>query len=330
MTSGLGDFIVLGDVIRKTESCCPGARCLIAHRGNPHVALWNNDDPAKRFFDIYKPGQYLKLVFELYAARREKFIVFGLQMAPGSLQGFLFHSLLKKIRAVDYIVDFNLINADIITPPKGAYILDMHLHQLQDLLKVHFPKKDFSLSLPFTIEESERTSTSTNSKTKIGIHPWTRLDHPSRIWPFKNWAKTIEKVTINSEGKFQFVIFGKDKSFSAFRQYLLNSLEINCLKHITFIPADSVKQYIATIEALDIVLTVSTSTVPIGYALNKKMVILGAATLDLWIPQKDGIVCLYDTDSLFPPSDSFQQSRYFPSVNSIPVEHVVEALLKFQ
>jgi hypothetical protein len=70
--------------------------------------------------------------------------------------------------------------------------------------------------------------------------------------------------------------------------------------------------------------------VPIGYALNKKMVILGAATLDLWIPQKDGIVCLYDTDSLFPPSDSFQQSRYFPSVNSIPVEHVVEALLKFQ
>ena len=119
MTSGLGDFIVMSDLMRKVERLIPETRCMIAHRGNPHVNLWSYDPPYKRFFNVYQPNQLSKLILTLKKAKKNNFTIFGLQMAPGSIQGFLFHLFLKKLKALDFIVDFNLINADIITPAKG-------------------------------------------------------------------------------------------------------------------------------------------------------------------------------------------------------------------
>ena len=65
MTSGLGDFIVMGDLMKKVEAVMPQARCFMAHRGNPHIKLWPYDPPDKRFFDIYQPKQFLRLILTL-------------------------------------------------------------------------------------------------------------------------------------------------------------------------------------------------------------------------------------------------------------------------
>jgi len=331
MTSGLGDYIIMGDLMRKVEKLVPEAKCLIAHRGNPHVKLWPYDSLHKRFFNVYQPHQILRLILTLKKAKRESYTVFGLQMAPGSVQGFFFHLFLKRIKALDFIVDFNLINADIITPPCGNYILDLHLNQVKELFKIRIPEGFYKLDLPIKIKPIKlKSAYSLKEKNEkiIGIHPWTRLNYRTRIWPTKKWYLLI-KYILSYNKNLKIVVFGRDKKFNIFKNYLLHNLDYKLANRVMFFPSNSICEYIYVIKSLDIIVTVSTATVPIGYALNKKLVILGASTLDIWIPKGRNISCLHDKTALFPPSDTLILQRYCPSVENIDIDEVIREVFKF-
>lgn len=329
MTSGLGDYVVMGDLIRKVERSVPGSRCLIAHRGNPHVNLWRHDDTRKRFFDIYRPLDFTRLIRTLKQSKQEGHTVFGLQMAPGSMQGFFFHSFLKKIKALDYIVDFNLVNADIITPPQGDYILDLHLNQIKNLLHADVPDGFYKLELPLDVRNDNNFNKIAPGKKRIGIHPWTRLAYKTRTWPDEEWIFLTRETLKKYGNEYSVVFFGKDKRFNAFKKKLLNAIGDAASDNLIFLPVHTVDEFIQVIKTLDIIVTVSTSTVPIGYALSKKLVILGAATLDIWIPKGENIVCLHDRTALLPASDKFEESAYMPRVANIGVDDVLEGISSY-
>ncbi len=321
MTSGLGDYIVMGDLMRKVETLLPGSICVMAHRRNPHVGLWDYDDCSERFFDVYNPLQIKRLISKLRDARGKGFTVFGLQMAPGSVQGFFFHAFLKKIRALDYMVDFNLINADILIPPKGDYILDLHLNQIRDLLKVEIPEEFYKLSLPVGNVENEEAG---EGNYKIGIHPWSRRGHlPCFVWPFEKWLETI-KVLL-SDKKNEIVILGRDNRFEEFKQFLQKNLKDDATQ-ISFIACNSIKELIKVVARLDLLLSVNTSVVHIGYALDKKMVILNGPSLDLWTPKGEKIEIVSDGKAVFSGSDKYISDKRFPSVSKIDVKEVLSSV----
>ncbi|WP_461834531.1 glycosyltransferase family 9 protein [Desulfothermus sp.] len=312
----------MGDLMRKVERLVPKARCLMAHRGNPHVNLWPYDSPAKRFFDVYQPQQFLKLISTLRKARKEGYTVFGLQMAPGSVQGFFFHLFLKKIKALDFIVDFNLINADIITPPKGNYILDLHLNQVGELLKIRIPEEFYHLELPIKDLEFPNTSVEKDkNKVKIGIHPWSRRGNlPCFVWPFEKWLEVIKVLLQNKRNEI--IIFGKDKKFGSFKSYLQSKLS-KPSKQIKFAACSSVRELIEIIKEMDLIISVNTGVIHIGYALDKKMIILCGPSLDLWTPKKADIKVIYDNWAIFSGSDKYINDDRFPSISKIDTTKVI-------
>jgi len=278
MTSGLGDYIVMGDLMRKLEAIVQESRCLIVHRGNLHVRLWPYDDPRERFFSIYQPLEMLRMKEVLRKAKKNGYTVFGLQMAPGSIQGFFLHAFLKKFRLLDFIVDFNLINADIITPPIGDYILSLHLNQIRDLLNIKIPSDFYILNLPIKCSDTPKISPDSHL-INIGLHPWSRRGHLSCfVWPFEKWAQLIEHLLSN--WPCQIIVFGKDNRFDEFKSFLQQRIG-SFFSRILFIPSISVEELIATVNSCDFVVSVNTVIVHIGYALHKKMVILSGPSLDL-------------------------------------------------
>ena len=324
MTSGLGDYIVMGDLMHKVETLVPGSSCLMAHRGNPHVDLWPYDDPSDRFFDVYKPYQLSKLIRKLRRARKEGFTVFGLQMAPGSIQGFFFHIFLKRLKVLDFIVDFNLINADIITPPRGDYILDLHLNQISDLLKVQIPGEFYKLSLPLRYDRSLQSRKAVG-KFLVGIHPWSRRGHLSSfVWTFEKWKDLIELLLRRN---YQVVVFGKDERFDGFRNYVESKID-KSLSPIDFLGCRSVQELIKVVDKLDLIVTVNTGVIHIGYALGKNMVILSGPSLDIWTPKKGTIKVVYDIEAHFPGSDRWIDDPRFGRVDRIGVNKVTNAVLE--
>jgi len=329
MTSGLGDYIIMGDLMRKVEKLVPEARCLIAHRGNPHVKLWPYDSLHKRFFNVYQPHQILRLILTLKKARREGYTVFGLQMAPGSVQGFFFHFFLKRIKALDFIVDFNLINADIITPPCGNYILDLHLNQVKELFKIRIPEEFYHLELPIKNLKFSNTSIEKDeNKVKIGIHPWSRRGHlPCFVWPFEKWLDVIKFLLQNRQNEI--IIFGKDKRFGKFKNYIHSKLG-ETAKQIRFKLCNSVMELVNIIKQMDLILSVNTAVVHIGYALNKKMIILCGPSLDIWTPKGKDIYIVRDEDALFQGADKWVKDKRFRSVEKIEVERVINAIRHYR
>ena len=325
MTSGLGDYIVMGDLMHKVETLVPGAKCLMAHRGNPHVNLWPYDNPSERFFDVYKPRQLLRLVARLKKARKEGYTVFGLQMAPGSVQGFFFHLFLKRLKALDFIVDFNLINADIITPPKGDYILDLHLNQVGGLLKVQIPGEFYKLNLPVRYDRPSRSREATG-KFLIGIHPWSRRGHlPCFVWPFDKWLDVIRFLL--TENRNEILIFGRDKKFNDLRDFLKRNLRSS--KSVEFRFCNNVWEVIGTVQQLNLLISVNTSVVHIGYALDKRMIILCGPSLDLWTPKGRKVLVLEDEASLFKGADKWVADGRFSAVCEIRVDRVISAIENF-
>ena len=326
MTSGLGDYIVMGDLMHKVETLVPGAKCLMAHRGNPHVNLWPYDNPSERFFDVYKPRQLLRLVARLKKARKEGYTVFGLQMAPGSVQGFFFHSCLKRTKALDFIVDFNLINADIIIPPKGNYILDLHLNQAKDLLKVDFPQELYRLNLPIEGLGLPNTSEERIGTFKIGVHPWSRRGHLSSfVWPFERWLELIRFLVLERSGEI--VIFGRDEKFREFENYVRVRLN-RSLGRINFIECNSVGELVGVVRDLDLIVSVNTAVVHIGYALDKRMVILCGPSLDIWTPKDGEVRVVYDKKADFWGSDKWVDDVRFRRVDRIEVRDVMDAVIE--
>jgi hypothetical protein len=323
MTSGLGDFIVLGDLVGKIEVLIPGARCLIVHRDNPHVRLWPGTDVNDRFFSIFSVGELSRFAHSLSAYRKAGYTVFGLQMAPGSIQGFIFYRFLKRFGLVDYIVDFNLINADVITPPKGEYILDLHLNQVGELLQIEIPPALYELRLP--VAASHPVKASGDKVRTIGIHPWSRRGHiRSFVWSFEKWEQLIRHLLREYEN-CNVVVFGRDKSFDEFKRFISDNVD-NTDERISFSYSNSVGELVNTIENLDYLITVNTAVVHIGYALRKQMTILNGPSLDLWVPKGRNIYVIRDKQALFQASDKWEEDGNFGSIDRIEVSDVVEVL----
>ncbi len=323
MTSGLGDYIVMGDLIKKIESLSKTTKCFIVHRRNPHINLWPFDEPGERFFDVYNPFQILKMISKLRRYKKNGYTIFGLQMAPGSVQGFLFYLFLKKIKSLDFIVDFNLINADIITPPKGNYILDLHLNQVQDLLRIAIPKDFYMVNLPIKFK-SLTDDISENSSTNIGIHPWSRRGHLSCfVWPYKNWVELINFLL--SEKNNKIIIFGKDDRFEDFKRFIKQKLTEHS-DRIKFKYSNSVLELIKEIQLMDLLISVNTSVVHIGYALKKRMIILCGPSLDIWTPKSNDIKIVRDDEAEFQSADKSIKDDRFGSVDRIDVNKIISIL----
>ncbi len=323
MTGGLGDYLVMGDVMRKAKLLLPRSQCLIVHRANPHIKQWPEGSYKDAFFNIHSPVEMLRLSATLYNFRRKSYCVFGLQLSPGSLQGYVLHRWLKFIRAMDYIVDFNLINTDIITPAQGQYILNRHLNQLSDLFKINIPAEYFHLKLPLVPLETQGTTLAKKpARRLIGIHPWSRRGTGSFFWPLENWIEIIRYLLRQED--VDLVILGKDRQFAPFERSL-RDIFAGSLQRIYFMPSNSVQDLAKTVNDLDILLTVNTAVVHISYALDKKMIILTGPTLDFWNPTGPGIHLVRDDQALLIGADRSTRDERFPQVARIKVGQVIEA-----
>lgn len=323
MTSGLGDYIVLGDLIEKVERLVPNAHCLIVHRGNPHVGLWPGIDHESRFFSIFSMKELIRLALTVSSYRKAGYKVFGLQMAPGSIQGFYFYVFLKLFRLVDYIVDFNLINADIITPPVGNYILDLHLNQVGELLQIEIPMEFYGLQLP--LKRFARTEERKNESFAIGIHPWSRRGHLSSfVWPFEKWLEVVLHV-LSEYKDCRITVLGRDKGFVDFEKYIHENIGDE-KERVTFSYSNSVNELIDTIDGVDVLLTVNTAVVHIGYALKKTMFILNGPSLDLWVPKGDNIHVVRDSKALFQASDKWEEDGDFGSIGRIDAQDFIDVV----
>ena len=320
MTAGLGDSLIMGDLMHKIEKIVPDSRCVMIHRSNPHINIWTEDRDRDRFYDIYKLAEVGSLIKQLRNYRKSGVVVFALQMAPGSYQGFFLHALLKRLRAVDHIVDFNLINADIVIPPEGNYILEIHVNQIKRLLKISsIPSEIFKLTLPFSTGNVEVKS------DVVGIHPWSRRGGVSFTWEERKW---LAIMTALLERKKKVVIFGKDDRFDIFKQWIMQELPSELASDVTFAPSQSVEHMVEQIASFNSMVSVNSATVHIGHALNKRMVILNGPSLDLWIPKGKEIVSVYDTQAKYSGNDSVSNNPDFPQVRRIKVEDVLEGMQK--
>jgi hypothetical protein len=327
MTSGLGDFIIMGDLVRKVELLLPDVKCVIVHRRNPHINLWKYNPIDRRFFNVYDPLDFFNFLSILKIFKKRGYTILGLQMAPGSLQGYLFYKMLKLIRLVDFIVDFNLINADIITPPKGDYILELHLNQISDIFKIPIPSEYYQLNLIMDNTKTEladevKVDDKNQSKKKIGIHPWSRRgQYKSFVWSFENWLNLITSLSKNPDNEI--IIFGRDPAFHKFQDYIEKKLGNS--SSLKFLYSKSVMELIKTINELELLISVNTSVIHIGYALNKKMVILSGPSLKYWTPpQKDNkIAIIKDNEATFPGSDKNINDPRFPAVSRINIYDVL-------
>jgi len=318
MTNGLGDYLVMGDLIRKAEACLPDTRCIIIHRGNPYVDLWPEETIGKRFFDVYSLHQLSALANLLRRVRLNGTRVFALQMAPGSMQGFLFYVLLKWLKLIDYIVDFNLINADIITPPPaGAYILHLHLDQLRQLFKCRFPDNLPRLELPLRFSCEEKNG---HDLLLVGIHPWTRRSSQYLMWQDDKWLDVAEHLIACGATP---VLFGKDKRFNEFGRKLIDKFG---REKVLLKPSSTVNELVQTINSFSLLVSLNSSVIHIAYARNIPAVVLSGPHLAIWTPKDSGIVEIRDQHALYPPSDERKADDVIPKVSEIPVDEVTSAI----
>ncbi|HJV65241.1 MAG TPA: glycosyltransferase family 9 protein [Geomonas sp.] len=315
MTSGLGDCLVMGDLARKANSLFPGARCAIIHRGNPHVHLWSEELPGATFFDLYRLPQFLSLVRLLKKERAAGAKVFGFQMAPGSLQGYLFLTLLKRLSAMDFVVDFNLINADIITPPEGDYILDLHLNQLSRLFRHPLTAEEKRLALPKALARA-----ASPDGQLVGLHPWSRRKNERLSWPRAQWMELIAELL--ARGKTP-LLFGRDDDFASLQRELEGRFGAG---RILFRPSSNVGELVETIAGLSLLISVNTSVIHIAHALKVPAVVLSGPHLGLWTPKGEDVFEVRDPLASYPPSDESKADPGMPNVSRIPFAAVWSAV----
>jgi len=321
MTAGLGDLVVLGTLARWIEESIPGGECFLIHRDNPHIPLWQKKN-AHQFFNVYSCAEMLRFVIKMRQLRRKGRVVFGLQMAPGSVQGYFFLRVLQKLGALDYVVDFNLVNADIVTPPRGDYILNQHAHQIMDLcrgLQAEMPQRPL---LPF--EVPRRTPPSAR-KLRIGLHPWSRRGHqPAFVWQQSKWLGLVDYL-LKRPDVAHISIFGRDNGFERFRHEVMSYLPSD---RLSFSPSGSVLELAATIAGLDLLVTVNTGVVHFAYAIDIPMVILNGPSLDLWIPKGEQIIALRDQKAAWHAPDRAMVDDRFSQVGNIRLDEVEAAVAR--
>src|SRR5476651_175346 len=87
MFNHLGDFVVIGGLLKKLDLLEVEFESLVAHRHSPYVSSF--DGNAKdRFFNIAGIGGLLGLIAKLRRQKQQGRLILGIPMAPGSLQAF--------------------------------------------------------------------------------------------------------------------------------------------------------------------------------------------------------------------------------------------------
>ena len=71
------------------------------------------------------------------------------------------------------------------------------------------------------------------------------------------------------------------------------------------------------IKQMDLIISVNTAVVHIGYALDKKMIILCGPSLDIWTPKGKNIETIHDEEALFLGADKFENDNRFATINRI-------------
>lgn len=323
MTAGLGDLVVLGSLGRWITNLVPEARCLFVHRNNPHVSLWQSADAPQQFYNVHAPADMLRFISQARQARQEGYIAFGLQMAPGSLQGYFFLRGLQKLGAVEYVVDGNLINADIISPPQGEYILQRHARQMLTvcgLPEIDLPQRPI---LPFTVSKQ---CSLPDGHVRVGLHPWSRRGNQAAfVWQKEKWLALIQYLE-QHPAVGEIVIVGKDDGFDRFRSTVMTDA---APAKIRFAQSRSVPELVATLTALDLLVSVNTGVVHIAHAVNLPQVILNGPSLDLWIPTGEDIIALHDQRAIWQAPDRAMADQRFSQVGNVGMNETIEAIAKF-
>jgi ADP-heptose:LPS heptosyltransferase len=319
MYNHLGDFVVIGGLLKKFDLMGVEFESLAAHQNSPHISLF--DGKAKdRFFNVASFGGFFGLIEKLRRQKHEGRLIFGVAMVPGSLQAFGFFWLLKKLGALTYIVDFNLNNADIITPPRRRYIYDRHLAQAAELFQRPEWMQDTAMPLALACPPI----TKSHSSRRIGFFPWSgRSWLPEFQWPDARWLSLAKLILKNPENEIALV--GKDDGFVKFEETLRSQLPEEMRRRFVSRPASSVPSLVAGLRELDGLVTLNTSALHLAHALKLPLVALCGSSAEFWLPEGDHVRLVHDTKGVLPPSDKYYHDPLQPSLQRIEVAEVYSA-----
>jgi len=319
----LGDFVVMGGLLRKFDLLEVEFESLVAHQNSPHISLFEGKAKG-RFFNIAGIGGFFGLMAKLRRQKQQGRLILGISMAPGSLQAFIFFWILKQLGTLTYIIDFNLINADVITPPRRRYIFDRHLAQAAELFK--HPEWMEDTGMPLAI--ATPATTRNGSTRRIGFFPWSgRSWLPEFQWPESHWL-ALAKLILNSPD-CEIVLLGKDEGFSSFEQALRAQLPEAMRTRIISHPAASVQMLLASLRGLDCLITVNTAALHLAHALKLPLVALCGSSAEFWLPEGDHVRLVRDTRGALPPSDKYYHDPLQPSLQRIGVSEVYSAFEEF-
>jgi ADP-heptose:LPS heptosyltransferase len=315
----LGDFIVIGGLLKKFDLLEVDFESLVAHRHSPHASSFDGNS-KDRFFNVARIGGFLGLIAKLRRQKQQGRLIFGIPMAPGSLQAFFFFWILKKLGALTYIVDFNLINADVLTPPRRRYIFDRHLAQAAEL----FQRPEWMEDAAMPLAIASPAITGSRPGRRIGFFPWSgRGWLPEFQWPESRWLD-LAKLILKSPG-FEIALLGKDHDFARFEHALRSQLPEEMRPRFVSCPAASAENLAAGLRELDCLITVNTSALHLAHALKLPLVALCGSSAEFWLPEGDHVRIVRDAKGALPPSDQYHHDPLQSSLQRIEVAKVYSA-----
>jgi ADP-heptose:LPS heptosyltransferase len=315
----LGDFVVLSGLLKKFDLLKVEFESLVAHQNSTYTSSFDGDSKG-RFFNIATIGGLFSLVAKLRQQKKQGRLIFGIPMAPGSIQAFCFFWLLKKLGALTYIVDFNLINADIITPPRRRYLFDRHLAQAAELFKHPEWMEDASMPLAFVFP----AATKSRSIRQIGFFPWSgRSWLPEFQWPESHWLALAKLIFDTTD--LEIVLLGKDKNFNRFEQRLRSQLAEQMQRRFVARPTASIEALAVSLREVEGIITVNTSALHLAHALKLPTIALCGSSAEFWLPEGDHVHLVRDTKGVLPPSDQYHHDPLQPSLQRIEVAEVYAA-----
>jgi len=243
-------------------------------------------------------------------------------MAPGSIQAFCFFWFLKKLGALTYIVDFNLINADVMTPPRKRYIFDRHFAQAAEIMK----RPDWLNDMSMPIGISSAPLKKDRTKLRIGLYPESaRAWLPEFKWPDARWLELTNLILKNSN--CEMALIGRDKTFPELEQIFRSQLSEENQSRFISLPCSSVEELLASLQSLDFLITVNTSALHLAHALKIPLVALCGSSAEMWLPEGDHIRIVQDKTAALPPSDKYRHDPLQPSLQRIDVQDVHHAFM---
>jgi len=327
MFRSLGDFILISNVASRAQKRLKDTEIVIFHSDSPYFKLLDKGYLNAHFFRTRYPADLIRLVSFLWKKKKEGYKVFGMQEAPGSLFGFFMLAYLKKMRCIDYIVDYNLLDADIVTFPGGSFIFQRHLLQLEDIFNFKFQPDDFNLQLPFKIKDSDREyveSILPSGKPIIALHPWSgKKGSQTCAW---GADKCLELARLLN-AKFpdaRITALGIDSKKEALCERLSAVIGAGSFLDL---PRLSIAQLAYLLGKITVFITSNSGPMHLAYIQKTKMAVLSGSSFDIWNPPvRQGTVIIKPKGDFFPPSDKKQKACGFPSASDIEVEDVFKAV----